>query len=86
MQCEAEERAEGSDSSDVDPFMWEGLSSTSSDSEHNARLLPQRHYPAGRQLQAARQWHEELKQALFDAQEAQHHHHHNGESSSSGSD
>ena len=65
MQCEAEEREEGSDFED--PFIAEGLSSSSSDSDLPAQ--PARGNISQRRLHAAKAKHEKLMRALFRAKE-----------------
>ncbi len=67
MECEAQERADSEDTDD-DPFIREGLSSSSSDSDGPA---PAR-LAGGRTLAAARARREELKEALFQAKERRH--------------
>jgi hypothetical protein len=66
MQCEDEER-EGDDSDFEDPFIAEGLASSSSDS----KIAPQppRGNASQRRLHAAKAKCEKLKRALFRAKE-----------------
>lgn len=66
MQCEDEERTE-EDSDFEDPFITEGLSSSSSDSELPMR--PPRGNVSQRRLHAAKAKREKLKRALFRAKE-----------------
>jgi hypothetical protein len=66
MQCEDEER-EGDDSDFEDPFIAEGLSSSSSDSEIAPQ--PPRGNASQRRLHAAKAKREKLKRALFRAKE-----------------
>lgn len=65
MQCKAEERVEDDDEHQDDPFVAEGLSSSSgSDND-----TPPPRNPTQHRLQAGKARREALKQALFRAQE-----------------
>lgn len=66
MQCEADERAADADI-DEDPFIREGLSSDSSDSDRNVPVAA--HAGRGQRLSAAKAKRESLKEHLFHALE-----------------
>lgn len=67
MQCESDERAD-TDSDNPDPFIAEGISS-SSDSDLNVELRPPRGRAVAGRLQDAKRRREELKNILFRAKE-----------------
>lgn len=70
MQCEDEEQSDSN--SDEDPFIAEGLSSSS---ESNNSPPPRTHGPVSQQrLQAAKARREKLKRALFRAKEQRQRH------------
>ena len=72
MECESEERAED-ESADEDPFILEGLSSSSESDDDPIRVVPT---VGRRSLNAARARREELKEALFRAKARRAHHAH----------
>lgn len=68
MQCEDDERAEGDEEMREDPFIAEGLSSSSESDDNGGQRLLQR--PANQpRLQAEKAQREKLKRALFRAKE-----------------
>ena len=70
MECEEKERLDDGDHDgiDADPFIAEGLSS-SSDSDNNANQLPVNQRPTGTRLQAGKRFRQQLKDTLFCAKE-----------------
>jgi len=70
MQCEEDERSDDEDDAivDMDPFIAEGLLS-SSDSDDNANRLPENRRPTGTRLQAGKEFRRQLKDSLFRAKE-----------------